>query len=161
MKLHLGCGKKLWPGFVNVDAVGDPDVKCDLRKLPFDSNSADEIHSVHVVEHLYVHEVLDVMTEWVRVLKPGGLMVVEVPCRDKVFDLIKRGETRHQLVVWPFCSQPDNVFSEYDLHKWCYSFDEMGRLLDAAGLGSIRFEEPKFHVPFRDMRAVGVKRGDQ
>ena len=57
MKLNLGCGDKILPGYVNVDVAESragkrPDVLCDLHRLtPFEDNSADEILSVHVVEH--------------------------------------------------------------------------------------------------------------
>jgi SAM-dependent methyltransferase len=72
-------------GYVNVDVVEAragmrPDVICDLHDLaPFADNSADEILSVHVVEHFWRWEVRDILREWVRVLKPGGRMIVECP----------------------------------------------------------------------------------
>src|SRR5687767_12241110 len=77
-KLNLGCGDKILPGYINVDVVESrggfkPDVICDLHRLtPFEDTSVDEILSVHVVEHFWRWEVLDVLREWVRVLKPGG-----------------------------------------------------------------------------------------
>ena len=85
VKLNLGCGDKILSGYVNVDVaesrVGKrPDVLCDLHRLAsFEDNSADEILSVHVVEHFWRWEVVDVLKEWVRVLKPGGLMILECP----------------------------------------------------------------------------------
>ena len=59
IKLNLGCGDKLLEGYINVDLVEDrsgvkPDVNCDLRNLSvFESDYADEILSVHVVEHFW------------------------------------------------------------------------------------------------------------
>ena len=85
MKLNLGCGDKILPGYVNVDVAETragkrPDVLCDLHALtPFEDNSVDEILSVHVVEHFWRWEVVGVLKEWVRVLKAGGLMVLECP----------------------------------------------------------------------------------
>lgn len=85
MKLNLGCGDKILEGYVNVDVAESragkrPDVLCDLHRLtPFDDNSADEILSVHVVEHFWRWEVVDVLREWIRVFKPGGLMILECP----------------------------------------------------------------------------------
>ncbi len=70
---------------MNVDVVEaragmKPDVICDLHDLvPFADASADEILSVHVVEHFWRWEIRDVLKEWMRVLKPGGRMVVECP----------------------------------------------------------------------------------
>src|SRR6185295_17614324 len=85
MKLNLGCGDKILPGYVNVDVAESrldrkPDVVCDLHVLtPFEDGVADEILSVHVIEHFWRWEVVDVLKEWLRVLKPAGLMVIECP----------------------------------------------------------------------------------
>jgi predicted SAM-dependent methyltransferase len=56
IKLNLGCGDKILPGYINVDVASErkgkkPDVISDIRKLTFDDNYADEILSVHVIEH--------------------------------------------------------------------------------------------------------------
>ena len=49
---NLGCGKKHWNGWVNVDLYSDvSDIKCDLRKLELASNSADAVAAIHVLEH--------------------------------------------------------------------------------------------------------------
>ena len=69
MKLNLGCGDKILPGYINVDVMESrrglkPDVICDLHQLtPFENDSADEILSVHVIEHFWRWEVLDVLKE--------------------------------------------------------------------------------------------------
>ena len=82
VKLNLGCGDKILPGYVNVDVASEragkqPDVICDVRKLDkFDTGHADEILAVHVVEHFWRWEVVDILKEWVRVLKPGGKMIL-------------------------------------------------------------------------------------
>lgn len=158
MRLHLGCGRRLWPGWTNVDAVAEgADVRCDIRALPFDAESADEIAAIHVWEHIHLHEVADVMREWLRVLKPGGTITLEMPCRDNVFRFIREGVTDPSLTIYPMFSPPGTVANEYDLHKWLWSRDEIRALMDACGMVDVRFETPKFHVPARDMRVIGAK----
>ncbi|MCB1787204.1 MAG: class I SAM-dependent methyltransferase [Chromatiaceae bacterium] len=50
----------------------------DAAKLSFADNSFDRVIAAHVLEHLYrPHEVL---REWVRVLKPGGVLSLVLPC---------------------------------------------------------------------------------
>jgi predicted SAM-dependent methyltransferase len=61
------------------------DIQCDLRKLELATDSADAVAAIHVLEHFYEWEVYDLLTEWKRVLKPGGKMILELPCMDKVF----------------------------------------------------------------------------
>lgn len=85
VKLNLGCGDKILEGYTNVDVASEragilPDIVCDIRNLDkFSDNFADEILAVHVVEHFWRWEVADILREWVRVLKPGGKMILECP----------------------------------------------------------------------------------
>ena len=57
MKLHLGCGKRLLDGCVNIDAIGG-DRQMDIRKLDYPDESVDEILAVHVWEHFWLKDVL-------------------------------------------------------------------------------------------------------
>ena len=53
----------------------------DLRKrLPFQSDTADVIYSSHTLEHLYLEEAKRLLTECFRVLRPGGILRIVVPC---------------------------------------------------------------------------------
>ncbi len=85
IKLNLGCGDKILSGYINVDTVSEragnkPDIVCDVRSLDrFPDSYADEILAVHVVEHFWRWEVVSIIKEWVRVLKPGGKMILECP----------------------------------------------------------------------------------
>lgn len=87
--LNLGCGldyrkstkEKKW---INVDNLADfPDAKIDkkmdLNKFPypFRTNYADEVYTNHVLEHLQNPRV--VMKEIHRILKKGGLFILNVP----------------------------------------------------------------------------------
>jgi SAM-dependent methyltransferase len=97
MELLLGCGsnraKKLymqgrpiWADLVSVDieARHKPDVVHDISEtLPFDDNSAEEIHAYEVLEHCgnqgdYKFFFKQFYDFW-RVLKPGGILFGTVP----------------------------------------------------------------------------------
>lgn len=80
--LNLGCGYKKHASFVNVDAYPscDPDIVWDLNKTPWPwakDNEFDEIHALHVFEHL--PNWWGAFKECARVLKPGGILYVAVP----------------------------------------------------------------------------------
>jgi predicted SAM-dependent methyltransferase len=83
--LDLGsghCPVQLDPYFViSVDARKDmnPTICCDLKKIPLDSNSVDMIYSSHVLEHFTFSEIHGVLTEWLRVLKVGGEIMLRLP----------------------------------------------------------------------------------
>jgi predicted SAM-dependent methyltransferase len=82
MKLNLGCNTRIREGYINfdrdkylgVDEIGDVS---DLGR--YEDNSADEIYASHIIEHLKHIHTLDVLKEWYRVLKPGGVLKISVP----------------------------------------------------------------------------------
>lgn len=50
----------------------------DATKLSYESDSFDRVIAAHVLEHLSgPHEVI---REWIRILKPGGVMTLVLPC---------------------------------------------------------------------------------
>ena len=81
MKLHLGCGKRNFgPDWVHIDGGDFSHLHShDITKLPFENNSVDLIYSSHVLEYFDREEVTNVLKEWYRVLKIGGMLRVAVP----------------------------------------------------------------------------------
>lgn len=167
MKLNLGAGHKHMPGFVNVDLAGnwstiEPDIAADITQpLPFPDDSADEIHSYHCVEHFWRWKIQGILREWRRVLKPGGLMVLECPCLDKIlaiyFNAMERGKAPpKELTIQGLFGNPAYK-SEAMAHKWCYSLLEMRDVLTQVGFTQIKQAEPKTHVAGRDMRLECIK----
>lgn len=80
--LHLGCGTKYLPGFVNIDGnlFNKIDLWLDVRNgLPFRDNSVDSIYSTHMFEHFYAEQLDHLLRECVRVLKPGAGIRLIVP----------------------------------------------------------------------------------
>lgn len=166
MKLNLGCGHKLLDGFVNVDLASNwsgkqPDVVADVtQRIPFDDESADEVHAYHVIEHVYRWQTPDVLAEWARVIKPGGIMVLECPCLEKIITAMVWHAERKQpipqrLTVWGLYGDPGYRSVEMT-HKWAYMSSELRQLVEDSGFKA-RIEPPQTHLKERDMRIVGVK----
>ncbi len=100
--LHVGCGPKrkdrTTRGFnttewdeLRLDI--DPEVKPDIVGSMLDMSavgdqSVDAVFSSHNIEHLYAHEVPLALTEFLRVLKPEGFLVVTCPDLQAVAQLI-------------------------------------------------------------------------
>lgn len=82
-KLDLGCGYRPTPGYVRIDAnPACPDldwVGSAAGPLPFYDDAFDELRAIDVLEHLPYRQTADVLTEWARVLAPGGRLFVQVP----------------------------------------------------------------------------------
>ena len=169
-KLNLGCGDKILPGYINVDVAESrrglkPDVLCDLHRLtPFADDSVEEILSVHVVEHFWRWEVVAILEEWVRVLKPGGRMILECPnLLTAVAELLEDPDTRvgpgqeSQRTMWVLYGDP-SWEDPYMIHRWAYTPASLAAVMTEAGLVDVKQEPAQFKLREpRDMRLVGVK----
>lgn len=117
--------------------------------------------SIHVLEHFYLWEAIPLLKEWKRVLKPGGKLVVEVPCMDKVFSHIvhrmNKGESPDPVYSWlPIWGDPKYKRPEMG-HKWGYSMIDLKGLLEKAGFVDVEIMDARYHFPQRDMRAEATK----
>ena len=158
-------------GYVNCDFAANhsqkpPDISCDLRELPFDDDSADEILSVHVIEHFWRWEVRDVLSEWVRVLKPRGRMVIECPnfhtaCMEFLKNPDHFGDGQDgQRTMWVFYGDP-KWKDPLMVHRWGYTPNTLAALMDECGLENLEQEPAQFKLREpRDMRIMGTKPGE-
>jgi predicted SAM-dependent methyltransferase len=81
IKLNVGCGKKNEKGFIGID-IRDcgQEIVWDVREgIPLPDDSVDFIWTSHVIEHFDNTEVENVLREFYRVLKPGGISQNVVP----------------------------------------------------------------------------------
>ncbi len=80
IRLNLGCGEDRRDGFINVDAhVPTADLQMDVFNLELGDATVDEIFSSHMLEHLGKFEVPSALKEWHRVLKPEGVLRLNLP----------------------------------------------------------------------------------
>ena len=81
MKLHLGCGNKIYPDWVNIDKYDvHATVRMDIVDLPpYNPNSVDEIYTSHTVEHLSPDRFKKGLRRWYQILKPRGILVIRCP----------------------------------------------------------------------------------
>lgn len=90
--LDIGCGpKKVWPHLIGIDSGKDtglfgipmkPDIAlADASRLPlFADGAIENVFSSHLLEH--IDRYMDALTEWWRVLKVGGHLVLYLPHAD-------------------------------------------------------------------------------
>ena len=105
--LNVGCGQRFHTDWVNVDLmpVDDSVQACDISKgLPFEDGQFDAVYHSHVLEHLQPDAGRALLSECLRVLKPGGVMRVVVPDLEQIASLYLQ---KHQL-AWDGNGKPSD-----------------------------------------------------
>lgn len=167
MKLHLGCGKRIMDGYVNVDLderknINYQYVKSDVSSLPFDSDTCDEILAVHVIEHIWLWELKATLQEWLRVLKPGGKVIIECPDIQKAARLLIAGIDDFEKDAIDAAMRAfygDHKDREIQgRHKWGWTPRTLARALALAGFKDVKQEPAQYHFKdIRDMRITALK----
>lgn len=153
IRLNIGGGTKRYGGWLNVDIREDADIVSDVRAIPVPDHYADEAMAIHILEHLWRWEAVDVLKEWRRVLKPGGMLAVEVPDLVKISQWIARGE----LLGAQRGLHGDEVSKEPPMtHRWTWHAQELVLAMKEAGFSKVRVLEPIYHKRSRDMRVQGL-----
>ena len=113
--LHVGCGqlrkdnttrefsKPDWKELrLDIDASVNPDFVGTMTDMSdVSSSSLDAIYSSHNIEHLYVHEVPLALSEFKRVLKKNGLVVITCPDLQEVARLVAADKLTEPAYISP------------------------------------------------------------
>lgn len=111
--LHVGCGAKTITGMplgfrdgswtevrFDIDENVRPDIVGTITDMAaVASESVDAVFSSHNLEHVFPHEVHDVLSEFRRVLKPSGFVVVTCPDLQSVAEHIVADRLNDPLYV--------------------------------------------------------------
>lgn len=143
MQIHLGCWHRNIPGFINVDLCDMPHIhyKHGIDTLPmFEDNCADLIYSSHSLEYFDRVEVINVLAEWRRVLKPGGILRLAVPDFDKLIEVYKMTGDLSKILGPLYGRMEITSVNNEKLclyHKTVYTFDSLAAVLSETGFGNI------------------------
>lgn len=143
--LNVGCNRKTFEHTINLDYAWFPgiDLTFDIRcSLPITAQSLCGIYCEHVIEHLPFDTVPFILSEWKRVLRPGGVVRILVPDAQlyvETYCRISRGEEARFPYHDPYATpmmQVNGMFRSYE-HQYAYDFETLARLLDVAGFKGI------------------------
>jgi spore maturation protein CgeB/predicted SAM-dependent methyltransferase len=97
LKLHLGCGNNLLPGYVNIDKYNrHADRLLDVSHLDYPDNSVSEILTSHMIEHVPLSEFRAMLCEWRRVLRPGGRLTIRCPNHELYIRMWLEGDDEYR-----------------------------------------------------------------
>jgi len=136
-KLHLGCGPKIIPGWINIDIASPAqDVFLDdvtsLQRI--DDGSADIIYACHVLEHTGRYKTEEVLKVWYNKLRTGGIVRISVPDLNAVFKKYRSGTELSTLMGFLYGGQRN----EYDYHSTGFDFVTLEQSLIGAGFQNVR-----------------------
>jgi predicted SAM-dependent methyltransferase len=139
-KLHLGCGEVHIPGFFHIDAQASANIDHvgTIDSLTFIPDEASAlIYCSHCLEHFGRWQIPQVLQEWCRVLKPGGVLRLAVPnfaaCAQLYYEAgLEDGLSG--LVGLVSGGQKD----EYDFHKMIFDEPLLTNMLKDAGFNTVK-----------------------
>ena len=165
LKLHVGCGDNLKPGYVNIDEFNEKaDLVIPIQKLNYPDDSVDRIEGYMVIEHLSPWDARDFVRNAYRMLRRGGVLVLECPDLVKVCRLIVAlSGDPDELEQGAFglrgiFGEPRREMTIGDYHKWGYTPSTLTGLVRRAGFSEVAVGDGVSHnYPLRDMRVEAVK----
>jgi SAM-dependent methyltransferase len=167
MRLNFACGKQTWDGWFCVDAVKHPKATRDpdllhalefdaegnlLNPLPLPDGVFEEVHAYHAVEHFREWQGAAVIQEFRRLLKPGGLLVLECPDLELAARNLLAGLPPN---MWRFPFYGDGGTKDpYMTHPFGFTKSSLAELVLANGFKTVKHRAPMTHGARinRDMR---------
>lgn len=169
--LHVGCGppdpENLDESFrgpewrelrLDIDPTVGPDIIADITAMPeVPSESVDAVWSSHNIEHVFAHEVPNVLGEFLRVLRPGGTAVIATPDLQRAAERIARGrleDSMYESDAGPI-SPLDMVYgygkaiargNVFMAHRTGYTAQTLTRRLTAVGFVDVRVSRTRQHL---------------
>ena len=145
--LNVGCGLNLAAGFINLDYHWYPgvDICWDITQgFPFENKSMVGIYTEHCLEHVSFSDCSLVLTEFRRLLVPGGMVRIVVPDTELYLDLYQRAKSGDN-VTFPYpethimtpMMYVNRIFRNYG-HLYAYDAQTLAEMLSKAGFTNIQ-----------------------
>jgi len=113
--IHVGCGNKykdkttkefntiFWSEIrLDIDKNVNPDIVGSITDMSsIESGSVEAVFSSNNIEHIYAHEVPRALSEFLRVLKPDGFLVLTCPDLQSVCALVAEDKLLEPMYVSP------------------------------------------------------------
>ncbi len=132
----------------NVDYIADAS-----NKLPFDDDVFDIIHASHILEHIFWQYTQKVVNEWVRILKPKGVIEIWVPNGMGIFKSWQKAEQGN---LKNFKSENGKLWERREKDDWAMA---NGLLLTATGIKTMPWGIHKAIFSKKSLSKIMMKAG--
>ncbi len=158
-QLNVGCGEQILPNYINVDIrkLDGVDIICDVKFLPFKGGTFEKLWASDVLEHNPRLDIEDILKEWRRVLKKGGILSLKVPnlktiASNYIRGLIDCAEFSRLI----YGNQEDNDIANF--HKSGFDSVLLKKLLRKAGFKIVKIIENPDYPAQNNMIVKSVKK---
>jgi predicted SAM-dependent methyltransferase len=132
VKLDLGAGDIVPEGY---RPLGRGHNDTEVYPLSYADNSVDVIRASHILEHFSHKEVDAVLADWVRALKPGGILRIAVPDFENVARGYLEGKSLPAPIEWVVMGAQSD---DNDYHKSVHDREHLRKRMAEAGLVLLR-----------------------
>lgn len=148
--VHIGSGSLQDRRFINVDIQPYRTVHylSDGKCIDMPSSSADLIYASHVLEHFSHRDIRFVLSEWHRILKPAGGILISVPDYSIISKIYYNTKDICSIKIFLMGSQAN----PFDFHHNIFDRASLNTLLIEEGFTNIEDWEPQDYsdYPFED-----------
>ncbi len=147
------CGPINFLGYANVDVKLSSHIHYVHDAYPleiFESEALELVYVSHVLEHFPIPEVPNVLTEWHRILKPGGLLRLGVPDFPTLLRIYSdTGDIKD--ILGPLMRGQTDL---HNFHKSVYDEQYLSEILHAAGFSEVRPWDPAIRLFYNYVVAI-------
>jgi SAM-dependent methyltransferase len=162
-RIEVGSGLNPRPGYIHADVSPDAlslDFLLSGHSLPIRDSWADELLSVHMIEHVPPPNLKATLREWSRVLTDGGMLRIHTPNGEALGRALVDSASGGRSPFWPAqsaifgyfrhpieCTGPEGLRDRGD-HTLVFTFPVLRSLLVEAGFSrveDISGEDPCYH----------------
>lgn len=138
MKLHLGCGSRNFgENWIHVDAQKLPHIDFnDVTSFPFENDIFSVIYASHLIAYFDREEIIPILQEWRRVLKPGGILRLATPNVYQMGELYINLKVTLEDILGPLYGRMESN-GKIIYHKTTYDYVDLKKLLLNVGFKDV------------------------
>jgi len=139
IKLNLGCGwRNFGDDWVHIDGGDYPHLNShNVHKLDYSNDTVDLIYASHLLEYFDRDEASNILKEWIRILKPGGILRIAVPNFETIAHLYLEHNLSLEKFLGPLYGKM-SMGNKTVYHKTIYDYYSLKSLVERLGMKNFK-----------------------